>query len=154
MEHCLIVCTPVHLRLSLGTQTADLAWVETVASDLYLLTLSGVAAIGPGVYAWIIEACILELRAVDRDLAPILGVSVVSAVVIILCTRRMENLLPLEHLYFPLKSIGVLGDHAEVTILQVHFVRGRARYVDQLVLVISLRPACIRVNAEISRFVS
>ena len=57
----MVVSAPVYLCLALGTQAAHLAGIETVATDLDLLCLGGVAPVGPRVDARIIKASIFEL---------------------------------------------------------------------------------------------
>ena len=66
----------------------------------------------------------------------------------------MENLLPLEHLNLAFEAIRILSDYAEVTVLQIHPVLGSARYVDQIVLIVSLGSTCIGFDALLSGFIS
>ena len=66
----------------------------------------------------------------------------------------MKGLLPLKHLNLAFEAIRVLSNYTEVTVLQIHPVLGNARYVDQVVLVVSLGSTCIGFNALLSSFVS
>ena len=101
----MILGTPVHLGLPLGTQTADLVRVEGVAAYLNFLTLRGVAAVGPRVDTGVIETSVLELGAVNWSLCPLLGICIVGTVVVLNRVGSMEDLLPLEHLNLAFEAI-------------------------------------------------
>ena len=149
----MILGTPVHLGLPLGTQAADLVRVEGVAAYLNFLTLGRVAAVGPRVDAGVIETSVLELGAVNWNLCPGLGICIVGAVVVLNRVGSVEDLLPLEHLNLAFEAIRILSDNTEVTVLQIHPVLGSARYVDEVVLVISLGSTCIGLDALFLGFI-
>ena len=105
LKNGVILRTPVHLGLPLGTQAADLVRVEGVAAYLNFLTLCGVAAVGPRVDAGVIETSVLELGTVNWNLCPLLGISIVGTVVVLNRVGSMEDLLPLEHLNLAFEAI-------------------------------------------------
>ena len=153
LKNGVILGTPVHLSLPLGTQAADLVRVERKGGNLHFLTLGRVAAVGPRVDAGVIETSVLELGAVNRSFCPGLRVRIVGTVVVFNGVGSMKDLLPLEHLNLSFEAIRILGDYAEVTVLQIHLVLGGARYVDQAVLVVPLGSVCIGFDAFLSGFI-
>ena len=77
------------------------------------------AAVRPIVDAWIVEALIYELSAVDRHFRPYFSVSVISSLI---PRGLIEGLKPLKHFDPSSQTIRVLGDDPEVVILKIFLV--------------------------------
>ena len=129
-------------------QLGDLAWLKAEFAQLDFPTLEGVAAVGPVEQTWVLEACVSELRAVDRRLGPDLAICEKCTLVPF---RLVELLSPLVHLHFPLESVAVLGNDAELLVAQIFRIVCLSTDMHQTVIVVLIGPLMVDRDARLAR---